>query len=152
MSKNPNWLWKLHFLIYFSVASFNFMAFWDPESEIAFYYHTLLAYDRYFFFPYALNVLAVLCTAFTLVPFYCFLFQRQIFKTTFWRFFFVFRLALDITGRSYEFKVVQAMFYHDAIAGIHLSLFALLLFLPSYIALFLYAFKPKPSLVMCRGQ
>ena len=144
MRKNGNWIWILHLFFYFIVVILNTTLFFSSDSSVTMYHRILIAIDGGFALGYILNALAVILTVLAIVPFYCYIFKRQVLSQIFWQWFFIARLAADITGRPYEMKILKSMFYHDQRVGLNLALFIFFLFLPSYIALFSYAFKRKP--------
>jgi len=143
MVKKVNWIWALYFLIYFLAILFSASPLLDPTSEIRFYYRVLIAFNPLFLFTFLLNVLAVTLNVISLLPFYGFVFHRNFCSQNFWRYFLVLRLACDVLGHSYEFKFIQSMFYHNVSAGVHLVIVTLIWNIPSYVALYLYAFRRK---------
>ena len=145
MPKKVNWVWQIYFYVYLTLAVATVGTFFDAESDITFYYHALIGFDRLFFLPYVLNLAAVLFTALTVIPFYCFVFNQQFLSSSFWHLFFILRLSFDLTGHSYEFKAIKSLFYHDPSVALHFIFLVLVLYVPSYIALFLQAAKQNTN-------
>lgn len=139
----PNWVWRIYFLIYLLFTIFKTYDFFAADSAMQTYYQFLLAFDLTYFVPYCLNILSVILNAFSIIPFFFFLRQVFILSPLFWRLFFVARLALDVTGRSYEFTFVKSLFYQDIETPVLIIVTVLAIILPSYWALFRYAFRWK---------
>lgn len=145
-----NWIWGSAFLIYLFVVTANAIYFFWSDSAMNLYYQILMAYNIYFLVPFCLNALSVILNILTLLPFYLFIRRINFLVPSFWQWLFIFRLAADITGRSYEFQFIKSLFYQDPQTGFSLISVYLLLVLPSYIALYLYAFDREPSLFPLR--
>jgi len=141
MSKKINWVWQIYFYIYLILAVASVGTFFDPESDIAFYYQALISFDRLFFLPYILNLAAVIFTILAVIPFYFYAFNQQFLSPSFWRLFLVLRFSFDLTGHSYEFKAIKSLFYHDPSVALHFIFLVLVLYVPSYLAIFLLAKK-----------
>ena len=137
------WAWVVYFILYWLILTIHTTYFFLPESAINLYYHYLIAYDLHFLFIYTLNVLLIIFNALSLIPLYLFICRVDFLTLDFWKTLFLLRLTFDVIGRSYEYQIVKALF-HDAPLTALLGICTFVLFyLPSYIALFLYAFRPK---------
>lgn len=137
------WIWIAYFLIYWLVTTAQIAYFFTPNSALNLYYHYLIAYDLHFLLTYTLNVLVMVFNALSLVPIYLYIYRIEFLTPDFWKTLLILRLTLDLMGRSFEFQVLKAIFQDDPFtAGITVLTF-LLFHLPSYMILFLYAFRPK---------
>ena len=146
MLKKPSWIWHLYFLIYCVVTAHQVWQFADPYSNINTYYHILIAYNPGYAIEYARNALSVILNTLSIVTFYLFLQQIYWLSKSFWRWFLLFRLCSDLTGRIYETNVIKSLFYQDLLLGRDTLILLFLLLLPSYIALINYAFsRPAPK-------
>jgi hypothetical protein len=141
MPKKPGWIWKIYFCFYMAIVAMSAAHFFSKESPAHFYYHFLMAYNPYFLIPFSLNALAIILNNLSLVPFYLFIRQKKFLTFPFWRWFFCARLAVDLTGRSYEFTFFKSLFYDDVQYALMILALVVLLHIPSYLALYVYSFQ-----------
>jgi len=135
--------WKIYFAIYAFVAILNTTFLFSPGSQMFWYYQVLVAFHPVLIIPYGLNVLSVVLNLLTLIPLYLFIADRRWLHPRLWGYFFVARLLLEFFGKSYDKNVLSSLFHNDPTsAWLSLGMVTCLM-LPSYIALFLYAFFPS---------
>jgi hypothetical protein len=143
MFKKVNWVWTSYFVFYFFVSCLNLLYFFMPDSPVNMYYHVAMAFDFHFFGVYFLNLVAVVLTVTSLIPLYFYIFHVDFGDRRFWQCFFFFRLAFDVMGRNYESNLFKALFFENHSLGIKALLASIILTIPSYMALYDYAFGRK---------
>lgn len=141
MSKKPSWIWSFYFIIYCAVTAYQIWQFIVIDSDINTYYHILIAYNLGYILDYLRNALSVILNALAIVSFYLFLRQIRWLSKNFWQGFLMLRLLSDVTGRIYEIKILQSLFHQNITLGKDVLMLAVMLLLPSYIALTKYAFS-----------
>lgn len=139
----PEWAWVVYFLAYWLLTTAQTVYFFSPGSLINLYYHYLIAYDLYFLLTYTFNVLAIIFNAFSLIPVYLFIYRVDFLTQDFWKTLFLLRLTFDILGRSFEYQGFKSLFHEDPWTAVLVMATFILFYIPSYAALFVYAFRPK---------
>lgn len=138
------WAWYVYFVIYLAIVLSNTVYFFSWKNQIFWYYQVLMAVDIWFLYPYLLNALAIILNIVTLIPLALLIRGIYILSPRFWGYFMFLRILLEFFGKSFEIKFLQSLFYQDRVA-VWASLGMLItLTLPSYIGLFLYAFRRNP--------
>ena len=149
-TKKTHWTWKVYFLIYLLIVLVNTIEFFKPLSSMNLYYQYLIAYHTLFIVPYLLNAFSIILNAFALIPFCFFILKNNSLSAQFCRWLFIFRLSLDLAGRSYELQTLKALFHGEArielggyVIPIAVLVIATLIIFsaPSYVALYLYGFR-----------
>lgn len=135
------WIWKVYFLIYFLIVTVDIGTFFSPESPKNIYYQVLIAFDSLFIVPFLLNALAVILDVLSLVPFYGFIEGIAFLSKKFWRLVFMTRLVLALWGHSYDFQLIRSLSHENINNALAFVAVAILLNIPSYAAMFLYAFQ-----------
>jgi len=133
--------WKIYLFIFTPLALGNFVSILDGESAVYSYYHALIAFHPDYFLQYAMNVASATLNAFALIPLFLYTFRGSFLWPRFWQWFFILRIAFDLTGHAYEAKLVKSLFISHSGYAISSLLLLLLLVVPSYIACFRYAFR-----------
>jgi len=146
MQKSNLWVWKAYFIIYLYLTADSAYSFFSPASPMFWYYHTLIAANDFFIIPFSLNAASIILNILTLVVLYLFLARRAWLSVKFWAMIFSLRLFCDIFGKSYERKILQAIFHDDPATGWMAVGMLVSLSLPSYIAFYLYAFRREKLL------
>ena len=108
------------------------------------YYHIVVAFDINFFGIYFSNLIAVVLNTLGLLPLYLYVYQINFLNKSFWRWFLVLRLAFDVTGHNYEMNFIKALSHDNALLSMKAILTYVMLNLPSYMALYVYAFSNDP--------
>ena len=52
--------WKLYFFLWAFLTVAEAITFFEPSSEFYVYYHILIAFNKAFYWPYVLNLLAII--------------------------------------------------------------------------------------------
>jgi len=134
------WIWNTYFLCYILFAGANLFFFFLPQSPVARYYHIALAFNTYFFGTYVLELTSRLLNALCILPLFLYIHRIRFLTPSFWAWFFVLRLAFDLTGHNYEMNLVKSVWHDDSALGVRVILTYVFLSLPSYLALWEYAF------------
>jgi len=146
MHLSKRWFCFIYFYLYTLMVGYFTMEFFRPHSAVNFYYQFLLAFKPYFLIPYFLHLLAIIVGLLSLAPFYSFLTGIPSFSQQFARWLFFARLGLDLFGRSYDIKSLQALAYHNSLLPVIFAAAYLLISLGSYWAHFMYAFRRRSAL------
>ena len=120
--------------------------FFRQDTPVHLYYQILIAYHLRFLLSYCLNALAVILNALSILPLYLFVRQTYVLSPGFWRGFFLLRLSLDLTAHSYDVNFLKSLFHQDTLLTLGVIAIIVVFNLPSYVALFLYAFRQKTHL------
>jgi hypothetical protein len=110
------------------------------------YYHIAIAFNTYFFGIYFLNHTAVTLNLLSVIPLYLYIYRIDFLDKHFWRWFFVIRLAFDITGHNYEMNLLKSIGHDNAWVSLKVIINYTALALPTYLALYDYAFRNSRSL------
>ncbi len=143
MRFRTNWFWDVYFFVYAFSAVFAAGEFVLPNTGINLYYRFLIAFNIIYIIPYFLNLLQVLVNILSLFPFASYLYRLAFFSPQFSRWLLACRLLLDIFGRSYQAKAIEAILHHDKNLAIITICVAVLYTLPSYWAHLSYAFLQR---------
>jgi hypothetical protein len=141
MRKSSGWIWKAYFIIYLYLTIGSLYAFFSPSMPAYWYHQILIAYDAVFLVPYFLNAASLFFNALAVVVIYLFIARISILSQRFWAYTFFLRLILEFFGKSYERKIIEALFHDDPATGWLAIGMMVSLALPSYVAYYLYAFK-----------
>ena len=140
-----SWIWKFYLLLYVFFTSAHLLYFFLPESPMRLYYHIAVAFNTYFFGIYFLNLTTVVLNFLSVIPLYFYIYRINILNKNFWCWFFVIRLAFDLTGHNYEMNLLKSVSYDNALISMKSVLNYTLFTFPSYVALYTYAFKNRSS-------
>ena len=146
----PSWLWKILFLAYLFSSVTSAVLFFNPASPLQIYYKILVAFHTFFMVAFLLNALTVIFDVLAIFPFYGFVDGKKLLSARTWKCFFVLRSIFFITGHSYASKELLSLLHHDSWAVLSFMNLMAVLYLPSYIATFLYAFSKSSPLVATR--
>jgi hypothetical protein len=141
MQRVKHWgVWKFYLIFYCLFSVLNLFYFFFPDSPNYRYYQIAIAFNIYFFGTYFINLTVIVLNALSIVPLLLYTFHIRFLSQTFWRWFFVIRLALDLLGHNYEINLFKSLAHDNLWLGIRFILSNVMLAIPSYIALFDYAF------------
>jgi len=143
MAKKPHWSWSLYLIFYVFVKTIFAIYFFRQDTPSHLYYQILIAYHLRYLLLYCQNALSVILNTLSIWPLYLFIRRVYILAPGFWKGFFFLRLLLDVTSHSYEVKFLQSLFHQDAVLTVQIILALMLFSLPSYAALFMYAFRER---------
>ena len=104
------------------------------------YYHVAIAFNIFFLGIYVMNLASIILNTLALFPLYLYMNRIKFFDENFWRWFFVLRLAFDIMGHNYGINLIKSMSHENALLGLKFLMTYIFLVLPTYIALYDYAF------------
>ena len=141
MSKKNNWIWLTYFIIYSFLSILNLLYFFSPDSPVGLYYNIAMAFNFHFFGIYFFNFISVLLNVLTIFPLYLYTFNINFIDPRFWACFLILRLAFDVMGHNYDLNVIKSLYYENHILGIKTLIATVVLSIPSYMALFEYAFR-----------
>ena len=139
------WFWYAYFYLYAVMAGYFTVEFFRPGSAVNLYYGFLLAFRPHFLVPYFLHLLAILVNLLSLAPFYSFFTRIPLFSRSFARWLFVARLGLEVFGRSYDIKGLQALSHQSPMVPLIIGAVYILFSSGSYWAHYRYAFRRDPS-------
>lgn len=141
MFKKTNIFWLGYFYFFFIFSIAQAAAFFGTDSPSQFYYAVLYSFNNIFAFDYSLNVMQVLLNIFHLAPLYFFIYKKWTNKQELFRYLLAFRLLFDILGHSWEANFLAGIYQLKPILCYILLAGLALLYLPSYYACYVYAFK-----------
>ena len=139
MKLEPSWMWKIYFLLYLLLTSITMTNFFSTGSQIHRYYHILIGYHIFFLIPYFLNVCSIFLNILACIGFYFFLYKTFVLSKKFWKIIFYLRLVTDLLGRSYEVQFLTTLYFDDIYIFYILIITILLIYIPSYLALYQYS-------------
>ena len=141
MSKKANLLWVAYFYFFFIYSIAQASAFFGLDSPSQFYYAVLYSFNNIFAFDYSLNVMQILLNLFHLAPLYFFIYKKWTNNQELFKFLFAFRLLFEVIGHSWEMNFLAGIYQLKPISFYILMAGFALLYLPSYYACYVYAFK-----------
>ena len=142
-SRKAAWFWTIYFLLFFTYNLERLKDFFSPGSDISFYYSFLCAFNVGFFFTYVLNLAQIFINLFHALPLTLYALGLSWGSARFWQYLLASRLIFDLTGHSYEWLSVVALFKTEPRIAFLISIQFLIFYLPSYVACYHYAFKQK---------
>jgi hypothetical protein len=143
MTKSQYLVWEVYFLILALFIAAKVLSFFDPASDIYFYFKTLQAFDMYFLVAYTFNLLQVLFSLMMLVPLLLYIYRRRLGPASLWQVYFTLLLALDALGHPYEMQFIRAAYMDWPVHGIMEFIYQYMIYLPAYLAVFIYAFRQE---------
>lgn len=137
--------WKIYSLFYaLIILSGAVYSLW-PYSHPIVYYRILISFDKIFIWQYALHYAGILLDVFGLVPLFLFVFQKRWLPKLFWKIFFFIKVYGIFVGNYYEANIMQTISAANKLIAFSSLITGLIIILPAYIAIFLYAFRRKWS-------
>ncbi len=114
-----------------------------PDSAPNVYYKILISFDKIFVWKYCFHFLNVFLDLFGLVPLLLFVFKKKWFAPIFWKIFFFVKIGAIFFGNYYETNLMGTIIAANKLLATASLITGLLVILPYYIAIFLYAFRRK---------
>jgi len=143
MSKIQRFIWEIYFLIVLLFTFRNTFHFFDPHSDIYLYYQILNAFDPLTRFIYSFNFLQITLNVVHLLPLALFIYGKRLFPAIVWQALFILKVIFDTAGHSFEIKILISTWYASHLAAIIHFVSSTAIYVPAYVALFMYAFLPK---------
>lgn len=132
--------WKLYIFLYAFVVILSVAYYLSADSQLILYHKITVSMDKIFYINYYNHYLFIFLEVFSLLPLFLFAFKKRIFGTAFWKLFFMFKITNALVINYFEhgfygnLLVIMPKFSPIAI------LISILMILPAYTALFMYAF------------
>ncbi|MDP2939435.1 MAG: hypothetical protein Q8O13_05095 [Candidatus Omnitrophota bacterium] len=114
-----------------------------PNTPTNVYYKILISFNKAFIWQYILYYIKISLEVFGLAPLFLFVFKKKWLLPIFWKIFFFTKIVGLFLGNNYECRLVKTFFAVNKIFTLALLLSALLIILPYYVVLYLFAFKQK---------
>ncbi len=143
MGKQAKLRWKFYLCLYSPLTIGSSIALLFEGSTVYEFYHILMAFKKSSSLLYLASLGGALFNIFSLVPLFLFAFGKRFLRAWVWKIFFVLKIIFDTTGHRFEFLFLQSNFHQDFYAGLSGVILLTIYLLPSYIALFMYAFMQK---------
>lgn len=141
MKKRTHWAWKIYLILYSIGMLFILLTFLVDESMAQKYYRILMMFNQTYGILYHLNLLNLIVELLCLIPLFLFTFHIRWLPAIVWQILFEARIVFFLASHSYEWKTLSALAHADGITTIAATLIFTIFVLPSYIAVFHYAFK-----------
>ncbi len=141
-----HWIWITYLVFYTFYMTQITQEFFVADSAMRHYYIFLVLFDRYYLIPLFMNALMIIMNILSVIPVYCYIFKRRFLSENFWKLFLVIRICAELNGHHYESKVVQAFWFDDPFVSFSIVLMGLCWMVPSYLVLYIYAFKRPQAL------
>jgi hypothetical protein len=143
MLSKPSWLWRIYLVLYTATTALLTWDFFTTDSRISIYYHILIAFSTSYILFYCLNALSVILNCLAVLPIYGYIFNLSVLSKKFWKWFFIFRLGMELTGRYYEYQIIRSITFDDTALLTQIIIWIVLFLFPSYFATFNYAYRTK---------
>ena len=143
MPKLSTFLWFCYALIITSILVGKYQALFDPYYPQNFYFHILIAFDSINYMVFYATIIQVLVNMIHLLPLVLFIFDRNFGPKIFWQMMFFVRIFMDIIGHNYEINEIVGLYHGDKMICLMFIIACIILWAPSYIACYLYAFGSK---------
>ena len=141
MSTKIGLRWKIYFFLFIAMAIHNLLGLLDPPSTAYIYYHVLVTFDKNYSLSYLLNLASAILTVASIIPLFLYVFQIRLFGKRLWQGLFLMRALFDIIGHPYELKLIESVFRMNVWYALGSLSLLLVLTIPSYVALYQYAFE-----------
>lgn len=135
--------WKLYIFLYAFVVALSVVYYLSADSQLILYHKITVSMNKIFCINYYNHYLFIFFEVFSLLPLFLFAFRKRLFSAAFWKLFFMFKVTNALVINYYEhgfysnLLVITPKFSPIAI------LISILMILPAYAALFMYAFKTE---------
>ena len=141
MVKSAKLRWKIYFFLVTPLMISGLSNLFFPESNVYTYYNVLISFHENYTLTYFLAVASATMSVASLVPLGLFILRIRFLKETFWRGFFFLKILLDLFGHHFEFNFLKSLL-HSGLWQIFLTVAAVvIIFFPSYLACYIYAFR-----------
>ncbi len=137
------WLWEFYIFFIFFLAITRVVEFFSNDSPVFFYFYFLCSFDKLFYFPYLLNVLQLVLNLLSCFPLFFWVYRQKILTPKAWQVFFIFKVIFDLFGQSYDKIEIRSFLHDDPLVSALIVVQYFLIYTPSYIILFNYAFRQK---------
>lgn len=137
--------WKIYSFGYALLIILQAVYAFLPNSPANVYYRILISFNKIYLWQYILHYLSIFLELFGLVPLFLFIRQKKWLAPLFWKVFFFVKILGLCTGNYYEANLVGTFLAVNKILALICSITGLMLLLPYYIALYLYAFRQKAN-------
>jgi len=141
MSRKVNLFWLTYFYFFFIFSIAQASAFLGVDSPSQFYYAVLYSFNDIFALEYFFNVTQILLNMVHLVPLYLFIYKKWTSNQELLKFLLFFRILFDIVGHAWETNFLAGIYQLNPYLCWTLLAGFGLLYLPSYYACYVYAFK-----------
>ena len=135
--------WRVYLCLFALLVIGNTMTGLWSDSIIYTYYHVLTAFHPRYYLIYCLHIAGGFINLINLIPLYLYVFRKPSALTYFWRIMFVLRIVFEFFGHDYEYKLIKSIFYSNFILAASTLAVYVLIFIPSYMAVFRYAFRQE---------
>jgi hypothetical protein len=137
------WIWEIYLMFLILIVAKSVYIFFSSDSDLYFFFYFLSVFDKHFHWLYYINAFQIILNALSLVPLALWIYNKRFMAPQFWQAFFVLKIAFDIFGQTFDRIEIISLYHMDPFVSALLVLQYFLIYLPLYIVLFLFAFKPK---------
>ena len=136
-------VWEVYFLMLSLFIGEKVLYFFDPSSDIYFYFKTLQAFDPSYLLSYTFNLLQVIFSLWMLVPLLLFIYRLRLYPSAVWQAYFTLVIALDYVGHPFEMTFIRSIYADRPLYGMMEFVYQYAIYLPAYLAVFIYAFRQE---------
>src|SRR6185503_4512269 len=143
MSKSQRFIWELYFLVVLLFTVRKSFSFFDPQSDVYLYFEILTSFDSGLKIIYLFNLLQIIFNVIQFLPLALFIYDKKLLTAIVWQIFFSFKVAFDLVGHTFESNILLSLWHSDTLLTVGIFVSSTAIYVPAYIALFLYAFCQK---------
>lgn len=143
MSKLSTTVWVCYILLVVLMCAGKYEILLVPGEPQNTYYHILMAFHPINSIYYYAAVIQLLINCIHILPLFLFIFNRRFGPHILWQTLFFTRILFDIIGQNYEINEITGLFQENIKIVLLFCLASVVLWAPSYIACYLYAFRTK---------
>ena len=133
--------WKIYFFLLAPFLVVGLLNLFNPQSPQYVYYNALIAFHENYTLAYFLAVAGAAINLASLLPLGLFILRIRLFKGLFWKGFFFLKILLEIFGHHFELNFLKSLPYTNLWHILLTVATIFVIFFPSYLACFLYAFR-----------
>ena len=135
--------WKIYVFCYAAFILASIILFLAASSPVSFYFSMLIHMKKIYLAGYLNRFLFIFLEFFSLLPLFLFAFKKRWFTQIFWKGFFILKVTNLIFNNYYEYAFYRNFFSISPRVTASFISIILMIILPAYIALFLYAFRQR---------
>ena len=150
MRLRKKWIWETYFFLVLFYTLRDAYFFFSPGSPIHLYFYILYVFDFRFAFIYSLNLVQILLSLTQCLALAFYVYRIRFLKPYVWQYTFILKIIFDLFGHSYQVNELKSFYYDNPKICLLFLLQSLILYLPSYVACYRYAFRQKN--LFCDGK
>ena len=141
MQKKTLWIWESYLVFISVLITRKFYFFISFDSQNNFYFYFLNSFYYPYIFNYFLNYMHVIFELIHCVVLLFFIYQIRFKNTGIFKTLLCLRVVFFFCGYTYELNHLIALYLTRPVTAVSLIVGYILLFVPSYIGCFIYAFR-----------